>query len=490
MYVKLVRRSEFENSLIFGSKNEKPKQLNEDVNIVITKDNDHYADTLDTVKNPAEMFELTKYGKTIAFVKAPTSTQKDFTTTSNSFVTYRVAKKDVDIYSATEFAHGCLESSYTRSNEELDIFRDDDNPNNVETFEVKRGAGILNDLFKVWRQYSLMENSILLSRITRASITRAIQMEVGDMPQNQVVNVTRRVKTLLEQKSSIEVGEKMSEYTNPGSIENIVILPTRNGKGAITMNQIGGDYDPKTLTDLDHFVNKLAGGLKIPKPLLGFTDDNTGFNGGTSLTILNSDYGKAIKKSQKILIQMVTDIINLLLIDKGKNSMINNFKIMMQSPITQEEIDLKNELSSSLRNVSDIMTTIGEIDDVTSKMKILKSLLSETLANQEITNILSEYIKKLEKEEKDNSKKETESEDELSSGLSNELIPETGSSNDFDLIRPSSEEETEEGVGEIPEEIPEKNDSNIESEESTEDNNERLPSGEELGVDLTTNTRR
>lgn len=335
-----------------------------------------------------------------------------------------------------------------------------------------------------------MENSILLSRITRASITRAIQMEVGDMPQNQVVNVTRRVKTLLEQKSSIEVGEKMSEYTNPGSIENIVILPTRNGKGAITMNQIGGDYDPKTLTDLDHFVNKLAGGLKIPKPLLGFTDDNTGFNGGTSLTILNSDYGKAIKKSQKILIQMVTDIINLLLIDKGKNSMINNFKIMMQSPITQEEIDLKNELSSSLRNVSDIMTTIGEIDDVTSKMKILKSLLSETLANQEITNILSEYIKKLEKEEKDNSKKETESEDELSSGLSNELIPETGSSNDFDLIRPSSEEETEEGVGEIPEEIPEKNDSNIESEESTEDNNERLPSGEELGVDLTTNTRR
>lgn len=331
-----------------------------------------------------------------------------------------------------------------------------------------------------------MENSILLSRLTRSSITRAIQMEVGDMPKGEVMTVTNRVKSLLEQKSAIEVGTKMSEYVNPGPVENIVILPTRNGKGAIQMTQIGGDYDPKTLTDLDHFVNKLAGGLKIPKPLLGFTDDNTGFNGGTSLTILSSDYGKAIKKMQKVLTQMVTDAINLLLMDKGKNAMINNFHIVMQVPVTQEEIDLKSDLSNSLRNVTDIMGTLGDIDDPIAKTKVLKSLLSETLANQEVTNILQDYIEKLENGE-DKKDEEPGSEGDLADlGMPSDMG--MGEESTFSPMggSPSSAEEEPESTepeGEAESETEE-------PEESNEGEEETLPSPSDLGVDLTNNPQR
>ena len=320
-------------------------------------------------------------------------------------------------------------------------------------------------------------------------------MEVGDMSQNQVMNVTSRVKSLLEQKSTLDVGSKMSEYVNPGPVENIVILPTRNGKGAINMLQIGGDYDPKTLTDLDHFINKLAGGLKIPKPLLGFTDDNTGFNGGTSLTILSSDYGKAIKKMQKVLTQMVTDAINLLLIDKGKQSMINNFKIKMQTPVTQEEIDLKSDLSNSLRNVSDIMNTLGDIDDNILKTKALKVLLSETLANQDITNILEEYIKEQEEnKEKENSKENEESSESSESGLNDlggdedlgEMSPEEMGFNPMEGA-PSVQEEEPPEVSE--EEIPEETET-AEQPEPQEEESSDLPSPSDLGIDLTVNPQR
>lgn len=499
VYVKLVRKSEFENSVLFGKKAKEKESLNEDVRLVVNKNNDHYADTLDTVKNPGEMFELTKFGKTIGYVKAPVNIQKDFRSNNdiNSLITYKMRRNDVDIHAPTDYVHACLESSYTRSEEELDIFMNDsdyENAINPETFSIKRGAGILNDLFKVWRQFSLMENSILLSRLTRSSITRAIQMEVGDMPQNQVMNVTSRVKSLLEQKSALEVGSKMSEYVNPGPVENIVILPTRNGKGAINMTQIGGDYDPKTLTDLDHFVNKLAGGLKIPKPLLGFTDDNTGFNGGTSLTILSSDYGKAIKKMQKVLIQMVTDALNLLLIDKGKQKMINRFRVMMQTPVTQEEIDLKSDLSNSLRNVSDIMQALGEVDDAAIKTKVLKSLLADTLSNQDVTNALQEYIDKLEaKEEKDGGGNEEESNDLGSFGGSEgfgdlggmEGAPEEGGNEEASSFNPmegapstQEEESATEETSEQPEET------------SSEEESDNLPSPADLGVDLTDNTQR
>ena len=498
VYVRLIRKSEFDNSLLFGEERRRKEKdrLDEDVNIIVNKESDHYADTLDTVRNPGEMFELTKFGKTIGYIKAPVNIQKDFRTNNdiNSLITYKMRRNDVDVYAPTEFVHGCLESSYTRSEEELDIFMSDDDYEKAihpETFQIKRGAGILNDLFKVWRQFSLMENSILLSRLTRSSITRAIQMEVGDMPQNQVMNVTSRVKSLLEQKSALETGTKMSEYVNPGPVENIVILPTRNGKGGIQMTQIGGDYDPKTLTDLDHFVNKLAGGLKMPKPLLGFTDDNTGFNGGTSLTILSSDYGKAIKKMQKVLTQMVTDAINLLLMDKGKSAMINNFHIVMQVPVTQEEIDLKSDLSNSLRNISDIMGTLGDIDDPIAKTKVLKSLLSETLANQEVTNILQDYIERLE-DEQARRKDEDESEEGMqpdSGGLGGlGMPPDMGADevSDFSPMGGSPSSAEEEPEVKEPEPEPEEG----QQEETDEGEEVALPSPSDLGVDFTNNPQR
>jgi hypothetical protein len=71
------------------------------------------------------------------------------------------------------------------------------------------------------------------------------------MPKTQVQATLRRVKELFEQKSALNVGEAMSEYNNPGPIENNIFTATHNGQGAITINSIGGDIDVKNLADLD-----------------------------------------------------------------------------------------------------------------------------------------------------------------------------------------------------------------------------------------------
>lgn len=402
VYIRLLRDSDFANSRLFGAN--KKADLKEDVNINISRDNDHYALTLEMVKNPNEMFELTKFGKSMGYVKAAVGVQKDFLNRNDVtyYTKYNIQKKDVDIYAPTDFVHACLEGSTSRSEEELDIFFNDndyENKTNAETFQVRRGTGILNDLFKVWRQLSLLENSVLLNRLTRSSVVRAIQMEVGDMPANQVQNVTSRVKTLIENKISLDVGKNMSEFTNPGPLENTIIIPTRNGKGSLTINQIGGEVDPKQLTDLDWYNNKLFGGLKIPKQYFGWVDDAGGFSGGQSLSQYSARFGKAVKRMQSCLCDMVADMINLILIDTGYPRYIGRFQIRMQSPVTQEEIDRKQDLSNTLRNVSDIMNTLNDVQTVSSKLKILKSLLSQCLNDQEITNILQEEIDKLKKEE-------------------------------------------------------------------------------------------
>ena len=79
-------------------------------------------------------------------------------------------------------------------------------------------------------------------------------------------------------------------------MENNIYIPTHNGQGTLTTQQIGGDVDVRGISDIDYFRDKLFGNLRIPKQYFGFTEDGAGFNGGQSLSILSSRYAKSVTK--------------------------------------------------------------------------------------------------------------------------------------------------------------------------------------------------
>ena len=276
---------------------------------------------------------------------------------------------------------------------------------------------MLYSAFKAWRELKLLENSVLLNRVTKSSIVRILGIEVGDMPKEMVQPHLQGIKSLIEQKSSLNTDQSMNEYTNPGPIENNIYVPTHNGVGAINMQTIGGDVDVKGLADLDYFKDRVFGCLKVPKQYFGFTDDNAGFSGGQSLSIISSRYAKTVIRIQNTLIQALTDAINLILINKGLSGYINKFTIKMQKPVTQDDIDRRDNMANNNQVTGDIMSLVGElVEDNATKLKILKSLLSKYLINPEILEIIQNEIGKLEnQEEEEVTPKEgtTESEDEF-----------------------------------------------------------------------------
>jgi hypothetical protein len=169
----------------------------------------------------------------------------------------------------------------------------------------------------------------------------------------------------------------MTEYNNPGPIENNIYFATHGGQGNITVEAVGGDVEVKSLADLDWWNNKFYSSYGIPKQYFGWTDDGAGFNGGTSLTILSSVYAKGVKRVQNAIIQAVTDIINLFLLDKGLKSYLNNFTIKMKAPITQEEIDYRAGLTNKINAISSIQGLFTDIEDKPRRLRILKALLGE-----------------------------------------------------------------------------------------------------------------
>lgn len=401
VYLRLYRESDY-NDIFFNDVKVKDT-LNEDIKIHAYGKNDKYVHYLEMADNPAQLFELTRFGKTAGYIKTdvkPASSATDNISSLTFLNKYKFNSGDVQLFPATEWVHGCLEDDTSRVTEEVELYSDTEEEKSL-TYKVKRGQSLLYDSYKVWRELSLLENSVLLNRITQSSIVRVIGVEVGDMPKENVQAHLMNIKNLIEQRSALNVGKSMNEYTNPGPIINNVYIPTRNNQGVLSTQQIGGDVNIGELVDLNYYQDKLFGGLRVPKQYFGLTDDAAGFSGGTSLSIISSRYAKMIKRIQNVIIQMLTDAINLMLIDTGNESYINKFTLKMLPPTTQEEVDRRENLANKVSLVSDIMNVLTDVEDPILKLRILKSMLSTTLTDGEVVEILQEQIDKLVAETED-----------------------------------------------------------------------------------------
>lgn len=404
LYLRLYRQSDYEET-IFDKVNKKVEKddqsdtLNEDLKIRYYSKKDKYVHYLEMADNPAQVFELTRFGKTAAYIK--TDVQANGVSTNelngNNFLQrYRFNVNDVELFPPTEWVHASLEDNTSRVPEEVQLFVDDED--NAILYKVKRGQSLFYSTYKIWRQLMLLENSVLLNRITQSSIVRVIGVEVGDMPKENVQPHLAGIKHLIEQKASLDVGKSIAEYTNPGPVINNIYIPTRNGQGNLTPTQIGGDVKIGDLDDLKYYQDKLFGNLRVPKQYFGVVDDAAGFSGGESLSIISSRYAKMIKRIQNTMIQALTDAINLILISTGNSDYINEYQLRMQSPTTQEEKDRRENISSKVGLVSEVMNTLSDIENVPTKLKILKSLLSNSITDTDVISLIQDEIDRLEAE--------------------------------------------------------------------------------------------
>ena len=472
VYLRLYRESDYQDPIFKKEANrsrlnesvvEKSTgtELNETVTLNIHKAEDRYSYYVEMVPDPGTMFELTKFGQTYGYIEVPNpenaidSGSYLGTTTGlmggqgiNAF-NFKYGTNDVNIYQADDFVHACLEDNVSRFPETVDLFYENqqEDPGShggtTYTYTVKRGKSLLYDSYKIWREKALLESAVLLSRITRSGIVRKVGVEVGDMSKEQVQATLRKVKELFEQKAAYNTDKAFSEYNNPSAVENFIYYATHNGQGAITVESVGGDFDPKQLTDLDWWNNKFYSSFGIPKQYFGWTDDGAGFNGGTSLTILSSVYAKGVKRVQNIMLQMITDAINLFLLDRGCKAFLNNFTLKMRAPVTQEEINYREDFTNRVSAISNVNSLFTDVENKARRLSILKSLIASLDLGGAIAEDLQKEIEAAE-EEAAKAAEESLNEDEVED-FETDAGDEGSTGDDLDLTAMPDSELTTEG---------------------------------------------
>lgn len=343
---------------------------------------------IEYVDDPAVMYDLQVRDKTSGFIKMMNTEDNEPSGLFSSIVSKTLDLSDVNIYDRTSFVHICLAGNISR-HPELIALRDS-KTGAVNVYKVKTGKSILADAYEASQTVKLLEDSLMLDRVTKSALVRVLMIETGDMPKSEVEALLRRTKNIIEQKIALNTQNGMvSSYNSPGPVENILYFPTHKGVGGITSLNLGGDVNIKDIVDIDYFNDKKLSALKIPKQFLNYNSPE-GIGNGTSLTKLSSRYAHTIMRIQNAYISGITTLLNLYFLDKGLDY-INKFTLKMVSPATIEDTERDEQLNNRLDQAQTILDMIDGKTDQFGIYEVVKWMLNNFLNLSDISDILDKH---------------------------------------------------------------------------------------------------
>ena len=214
------------------------------------------------------------------------------------------------------------------------------------------GRAYIEPARKLFKQYTLMEDAMLIHRIARAPEKRIFYVNVGAIPPNEVEAFMQ--KTISSMKRTPMMDEKTGEYNLKYNMQNMLedfYIPVRGNDNATKIDTTPGlSYDG--IQDVEYLRDKLFAALKIPKAFLGY-DENT--EGKATLAAEDIRFARTIDRIQRIILSEFNKIALVHLYTQGyTDETLTNFELSMTTPsiiYDQEKIELlksKTELAGQL----------------------------------------------------------------------------------------------------------------------------------------------
>jgi hypothetical protein len=229
------------------------------------------------------------------------------------------------------------------------------------------GRSYLEPARRLYKQYALMEDAMLIHRVVRSPEKRTFFINVGSIPPNEVEAFMQ--KTISSMKRTPLMDQKTGEYNVKYNMQNLLedfYIPVRGNDQATRIeNTKGLDYDG--IQDVAYLRDKLFAALKVPKAFLGYDKD---LQGKATLAAEDIRFARTIDRIQRITLSELYKIALVHLYVQGyTNDELTNFELSLTTPsiiYDQERIMLMKEKVDLAKNIIEtkLMPTDWVYDNV------------------------------------------------------------------------------------------------------------------------------
>ena len=167
-------------------------------------------------------------------------------------------------------------------------------------------------------QLRMIEDALVIYRLSRAPERRIFYIDVGNLPKVKAEQYLRDVMSRYRNKLvyDSQTGEIRDDKKHMSMLEDFW-LPRREGGRGTEITTLPGGQNLGELKDVEYFKKKLYNSLNLPPSRL--TDDNKGFNLGKTTEVLRDElkFAKFIGRLRKRFSYLFQDILKTQLILKG-----------------------------------------------------------------------------------------------------------------------------------------------------------------------------
>ena len=191
-------------------------------------------------------------------------------------------------------------------------------PSGLQDLNKRMTLGFLHKAIKALNQLRMIEDSLVIYRLSRAPERRIFYIDVGNLPKVKAEQYLRDVMARYRNKLVYDssTGEMRDDKKHMSMLEDFW-LPRREGGRGTEITTLPGGQNLGELKDVEYFKKKLFNSLNLPPSRL--TDDNKGFNMGKSTEVLRDElkFTKFIGRLRKRFSEMFQDMLKTQLILKG-----------------------------------------------------------------------------------------------------------------------------------------------------------------------------
>jgi len=219
------------------------------------------------------------------------------------------------------------------------------------------GGSLLEAGVRTYRRLVMLEDLMLVYRISRAPERRVFYIDVGNLNAVEAKRFLTKMKNAYRTQSFVDENGNINKKANVMSITSDIFVPVREGQTGTRIETLqGGQAMGATGSEdplLTYFKNKILKTMNIPPSYMGEQQEMKG-----SLSTIDQKFGRFIERVQAQIVQGLNKIAALELFFKGyKKEDLNNFMIELTPPSNVKEIteiELINQRMSLIATIQQL----------------------------------------------------------------------------------------------------------------------------------------
>lgn len=190
------------------------------------------------------------------------------------------------------------------------------------------GWGVGEPCRWIYKRLVLLEDSIILHRLTRAPSRYAFYIDVTGIPPQETNSYLNKIKQGMKRQKFINPSTgKMDMRYQPLSPDQDFFLATREGRESTRVEPLAGPiYD--AIEDIKYFENKIFAALKVPKPFLTYEESTA----KTNLSAEDARFARTVLRIQREIKNGYRKVCEVHLASRGINPNAVNFSVEMTLP--------------------------------------------------------------------------------------------------------------------------------------------------------------